>query len=466
MSHVVPWVSALAVIAGLAAEDAAPLPAPAVHEVAPAVARPVQSKPGADPVNVAGTQPGLTIEMAIALALRSNETTAISMERIRRAEATLDRARAAMLPQVVLGGTMSTSANNEIPHGGSAIEARTWGASASVAIINPAAWSGYAASRDILRAQQYDSLDMRRSLAYTTSDVFLTVLAAEQQVVAAQRRLDVSRQSVTDAKARLQAGLSTRTDVTRAELTEAQSQLVLTQAARGVTASRLSLGDLMVREQVGPLVLPEPITVEEREIKPLLMTAIHARPDLQALRMRTSAAEQSSRAAYARYIPTISAQADASRTDSHAPAYAAVDDQTQVSVSLVASWTLYDGGDREGAIGQALADEREVSLTYTAQARGLRKDVLTAIADLDTAEVALAQAEASNRLARANADQVRARYKQGLATALEDADAISGQFTAESVLVASRLDLARSKLALRKLVGCWPLTNTEPVMAP
>lgn len=409
----------------------------------------------------ASVQP-LTLEAAIAAALRNNETSDISLARIRRVEATLERARSAMLPQVTLGGSASTSTTNEVPHGGQANEALNWNANASIMLFNPTAWRNYAATRDILRAQTSDSLDMRRALAFTTSDIFLSVLAAEQQVVAAQRRLEVSHQVVVDARARLTAGLSTQTDVTRAELTVAQSQLAMTQAQRGVIANRLALDDLTAQNDIGPLAQPEPIAVASREYATLLPMAARHRPDLQALRWRSSAAEKAKEAAYGRYLPTVSAQAGLNHVNSNDPAYASVDNESQVTMSLVATWTLYDGGDREGAIGEAAADEREAGLTFTAQVRGLRKTIQTVLADLETSEASVTQAEAGSRLAKANADEVRARYQQGLATALDSADAISGQFNADSALVAARLDLARAKLALRKTIGSWPLTSTEP----
>ena len=53
-----------------------------------------------------------------------------------------------------------------------------------------------------------------------------------------------------------------------------------------------------------------------------------------------------------------------------------------------------------------------------------------------------------------------------LATALEDADAISGQFEAESGLVAAQLARARARLDLRQLTGVWPLSDREPAATP
>lgn len=408
----------------------------------------------------------LSLPLALDLALKRNEQPEIAAARIARAEATVARAWAALLPQITVGGSLSTAAINEFPTGGPANETASWNASAQLTLFNAGAWSGLAASKYSLAAQQFDSLQIRRTMAYSVVDIYLTVLAAEAQVGAAERRLGVSQSSVSDAKARLQAGLSTRTDVTRAELQEAQAQLSITQARRAVTASRLALADLIVSTIDGPLVTPETVLVPERDGESLYRLAIAYRPDLKALGLREAAADQTVRAGYARYAPTVGVRADASNTTSNAAVTTPNDGKTVLSVALFASWSLWDGGDREGAIDQARSDRRESSLTRTSQLRGLHKDLLTALADLDTAEAALAQAEASDRLAKANAEEVRARYKQGLATALEDADAISSQFEAESGLVGARLNLARSQLAIRHHTGLWPITDREPGTPP
>lgn len=409
---------------------------------------------------------GLSIEQAIALALARNEAPEIATARIERAEAALTRAAAALLPSVTLNGSLGTHDRDQLPMGGDATETAAWSASADLGLLRASAWSGLASAKYALRAQQLESLEIKRVLAYTVSGVFLNVLAAERHVIAAGRRLEVSQASVADAKARLQAGLSIRTDVTRAELEEATAKLSVTRSRNLVTTTRLALADLIVSQLDGRLETPTPIEVPSREGEVLARLALAYRADLRALQFRENAAEQTMRAAYGRWVPDVSARAVVSEFDTNNPATAAVDKTAEVTLSLNATWALYDGGDRGGAIAQAKADRRETSLNRTQQLRGLRKTLLTGLADLETAEATLAQAEARDRLAKANAEEVRARYKQGLATALEDADAISSQFEAESGLVAAQLQLARGRLDLRQLAGVWPLTDREPTAKP
>jgi outer membrane protein TolC len=467
-------VAAILMLASAIAEEVAPAPVqpaadPApVQAAAPVAAPAAPAAPVVAPAAPAAVPPavGLTIEDAIALALARNETPEIAAARIERAEADIARARSALLPGVVLGGTLSTNDQNHLPRGGDANETASWKASAEMALLRASAWSSLSASKYALRAQQLESLELKRSLAFAVSNVFLNILAAERQVIAAENRLQVSQSSVSDAKARLQAGLSTRTDVTRAELEEATARLSLTRTRNLVTTTRLALADLIVSPIDGPLQTPTAIEVPSREGDVLSRLALAYRADLRALQYREAAADQNVRAAYGRWIPDVSAAATLSEFETNDPARAAIDKNTDVTLSLNATWTLYDGGDRGGAIAQAQANRRETGLNRTQQLRGLRKELLTALADLDTSEAALQQAEARDRLAKANAEEIHARYKQGLATALEDADAISGQFEAESDKVAALLGMARARLNLRELSGLWPTTDREPTAKP
>ncbi|MBN8526798.1 MAG: TolC family protein [Planctomycetes bacterium] len=463
-------VAALLLLACAMAEDAAApanQPAAQPQPAAQANQQPAPAPAAAPPAQV--QQPaaaGLSIDQAIILALARNETPEIAMARIERAEAALERARSALLPSVTLGGSLATNDQDAIPHGGDANETARWSATAQMALLRASAWSNLSAARYGLRAQQLESMELKRILAFTVGNVFLNVLAAERQVIAAENRLQVSQSSVADAKARLQAGLATRTDVTRAELEEATAKLSVTRTRNLVTTTRLALSDLIVSPLPEALAIPTAIDVPSRDGEVLGRLALSYRPDLRALQFREAAADQYVRAAYGRWIPDVSANAVASEFDTNDPATAPVDKTTDVTLSLSASWTLYDGGDRGGAIAEAQASRRETGLNRTQQLRGLRKELLTALADLETAEAALQQAEARERLARANAEEVHARYKQGLATALEDADAISSQFEAESDQVSARLAMARARLTLRQLTGMWPVSDREPTATP
>jgi outer membrane protein TolC len=56
-----------------------------------------------------------------------------------------------------------------------------------------------------------------------------------------------------------------------------------------------------------------------------------------------------------------------------------------------------------------------------------------------------------------NAEEVRVRFQEGLATALEQADAAVSAFEAQAGLARQRFALYLSQLALLRTTGRWPL---------
>ena len=74
-------------------------------------------------------------------------------------------------------------------------------------------------------------------------------------------------------------------------------------------------------------------------------------------------------------------------------------------------------------------------------------------------------------MAEQNAREVRVRYSEGLATALEQADATASAFEASAELARQRFALGVARLSLSQALGRWPAesasepstTATEPL---
>ena len=120
------------------------------------------------------------------------------------------------------------------------------------------------------------------------------------------------------------------------------------------------------------------------------------------------------------------------------------------------TWELFDGGDRIALAAQRDAEAKEVELDLVQRRRQVALEVDQASADLATAEAALAQARTQLAFAVQNAEEVRERFQNGLATALEQTDAQVSAFEAE--VEVARQGFARdvADLALRRALGGWP----------
>jgi outer membrane protein TolC len=196
---------------------------------------------------------------------------------------------------------------------------------------------------------------------------------------------------------------------------------------------------------------------------PALVAAAKARRgELAALAQRAAAARQAALAPRLGIVPTLDGRGTY-RWTNEAGLSGREEDW---NVALTLSWALFDGGSRAAVAAELAAVAREAELTLAEAERRVAVEVEQAAQDLEAADAAFAEAEAQQRAARQNAEEVRERYRAGLATALEQADAQVAEFEAEAALARQGFARAISRLALERSVGGEPLPSPlEPALA-
>lgn len=440
-----------------AAEGPAPAPA-AVGDPATgkAIAAAIDLKVATGPTDPATVS--LTLAAAIAYALDRHENPRIAAERIEAARAQRRQALSLLKPSLTLTASAASASNDHRPFAGQRYETEAAALSLDLSIFNAAAFPALKAAGTELAASELDAVDTRRSLAFSVADAYLAALSARSRITAAERRVVVSDATIRDAKARFDAGLTTRTDVTRAELERARAGLAVVQSRQVSIDADLVLAELIVVDTPAQsLAAVDEIATPAGTAAELRHLALDRRADLKALGLRADTAALLVRKAEAGYLPSVAVSAGAATTQTDRPNVP--NPEPEWSLRISASWKLYDGGLREGQIDAAGADLGIAEQRISSARRGLRRSIDSAVASIETSRAALSQSEAALRLAEQNHDQVSARYRQGLSTALEEADAASGAFSAEVDLVAAKLDLQRAILNLRQITGAWPLTE-------
>ncbi len=422
--------------------------------------------PPALPATVAattGTGAPISLDEAIRLALQRNETVAIARARMDQAEANRRAALAALLPQVNAFGTYgNTSLTTGGPWSAEPTEAVTGELRLELLLFDAAAYPRVRAASRYAQAVGQDASELRRSLAYEVVAAYLDILLYERGREAALRRRQVSEKTLSDTKARVEAGLATRNDTLRVALENSTAELNVIQSSQLLTAARLTLSDLVAGpEGERPIAVPAPALLPSREPVALVELARRTRADLKATDLRRQAATEERRSAlHSGYFPKLGARA--SYFDQELVGPAAYEQDPSWQAALVASWSLYDGGARYALADISAAQAREYAATLGAQGRGLVRDLGTAVAGLGAAEAGLAQARSGMEFALSNRDAVTAKAQQGLATPLEQADANASVFDAERSLVLAQNTVLLAHFRIRSLVGWWPLGERQP----
>ena len=411
----------------------------------------------------------LTLDEAVNLALERNERALATREDVKAADARVARARSFFLPTVT-----STSSYTRRPYErritvgeSEVVIQRKNGLSETLALnltlFDARSFAGLSAVRAQRNADVAAATESRRQLAFEVSQAFLATLGVAQVQEASNRRLAFARQSLEAARARYAAGLTSINDVTRAELEYATAEVGVTQVTGQVETSVLQLGYLLDAPDAvrGPLVVPEFLieaaSAEAANSEGLVDEALARRLDVGSLRWTASAQRYLAKEPMLRWVPSLSASGRYTITNE--AGFSGNNWNWNVGATL--SWTLFDGLARFADRRERQALAKLADLGVQAATRRVDVEVREALVSLDNQRASLKQASVAHEVAKKNAAETAELYRQGLASALEVADANVSLFEAEVGLVQQRYGLGVAFLNLEAALGLDPF-GKEP----
>lgn len=389
----------------------------------------------------------LTIERAVELAVTRNERAAIADTVVEAAEARVSRARTVFFPRIDINGNWRNDYSDPTE--------RTLSTSAVLTqpLFDARVFPLYRQQRFLRDAARLGATDSRRLLGFDAAAAFLTTLSFEQVLLAAEHRRDFAQTNLDDVRARFEAGLVSSNDVTRAELELATAVRGVAQSAGNVQAARVELETLLKAQVEGALAAP--VALLEAAAAPPAVSgqsiadAQQRRPDIAANRAELEATRAFAQEPSARFLPSVLLQAQA-RNINEGPVTERNNDGF-FGVSF--AWPVFDAGVRRAERAERNAFVRGLELELEASLREVERQMRSAGVQLSTEQAALREATAALRAATKNAEETNALYREGLASALELADATQRLFEAEVAQVTARYRMALSYLALREAQG-------------
>ena len=411
----------------------------------------------------------LTLDEAVKLALERNERAKSTWEEVVAANARLAQARSFFLPSITSTSTYTRRAyETRRIVGETEVIIQRYNALSETLALNQTLFdarslTSLAAVRARRDADVATAAENRRQLAFEVGQAFLATLGTTQVREASARRFTFAGQNLEAARARFAAGLASVNDVTRAELEYATAEVGLTQVKGQVETSTLQLGHLLDAPEAvrGPLVVPEFLieaaSAEAADSEGLVEEALARRLDVGSLRSLASAQRSLSRLPMLGWLPSVSASGRYSLTNE-----ASFNNRNwNWSIGATLSWSLFDGGARFGQSREQRALARLADLDLQAATRKVDVEVREALVSLASQRASLRQATVAHEVAKKNAAETTELYRQGLASALEVADANVSLFEAEVALVQERYGLGVAFLNLEAALGLDPF-GKEP----
>ena len=313
-----------------------------------------------------------------------------------------------------------------------------------------------------LRAARLYEGQSRASLRAAEERAIHETIRAYYGAVLSEHLLEVNRAALetaeaqlADARARREQGVVSPYDVLRAEVEVSNFRAQELQARNDRDVAYTGLYRLVGAspESDSELVDELPMVVEEIAFGEALREALENRADLLEAEYAARLRRESVAAARSRYFPEISAYAaqNWSNPDPHETTRAEWGDEWQAGVQ--ASWAIFDGLARSGALAQERARLRQAEIALEDAEERAVSEVRQAVLSLKTAEEYAHSQSRNLETAREALRLVEAGLKEGQNTPVEVMDARQALTRAAANHYQSVFAHAMARVGLQRAMG-------------
>jgi outer membrane protein TolC/ABC-type transporter Mla MlaB component len=401
----------------------------------------------------------LTLDQAVALALKQNTTAQIAV--IQAAEAVQDKnvARAALLPQAQLDSSDAVRRVNieaqfgkpipGFPEHIGPIQVFQAGPSFSAPVFDLTLWRRYQAERSIASAQKANSLSTREQVVLLVVSQYIGTLRAVATVQAASSRVDLAQALYNQAADLQHEGVGTGIDTLRAnvELQNEKQRLLEAQADRETSLFALSrLLNLDPRQTIELADSLSYFETPQPEVEQSIEQALSARYEWKSLNDQIKATQWQKKQASDARLPSLKVDGDwqyqGTRLNNGIPTY---------NYELAMSMPLFTGGRIRAETTRADLEIQRLQQQQSDLRNQIGLDVKNALITLTSARSQVQVANLGVQLSNEEVDQARDRFRAGVANNIEVIQAQDSLARANDNQIAAlyrfnqaRADLARS----------------------
>jgi len=323
-------------------------------------------------------------------------------------------------------------------------------------LLDPAGWSRLESALDRRRAEDLAVHLAEEQVAAAAALAYVEALRARRAIGAAQAGVELADGLLALSQGEHQTGTAAGLDVARAETRQAEERLRLLEALETAEDADLRLKRLLGMPLGAPFTLtgtlsgvaaPTPAT------DALVAQALHDRPELAILAMRTDAARGDLEAARRECWPALVAGGDyglsGNQPDSSARATGAA--------GLAIRWPVFGGGVAQAHAREAQGALDEVQARYDDTRLAVEEDVRRAASRLASARERVTTTMLAANLARRELDLARDRFTAGVGDNLELINAQTVLARAQDADASAIAQLATARineaLALGRMTG-------------
>ena len=401
----------------------------------------------------------VTLEEAVARALQVSPQVVQASTTLGTAEYGTRQAYAAMLPGLSLssGANLSSSErydpqtnlrvsgqNNTSYSAGLSANVDLFAGGRNLAAVRSARATVEAAEASLV-TQQFAS-------ALAAKQAYFAVLRAQELIRLNEQQIDQAQEQLAAAERRLEVGRATRSDVLRARLQMSNARQALLQSMTQRRDAMYTLGRTVgtigpVTAVDPPVLDPEPLAMGVDAMRELVLEEA---PIMVSALANVGVAEAGLSQARAQYYPSIGASGGYNWSNND---FGIETGLTSWSTRISISYPLFNGLQREAGVDRANAQVTLAEARAEDAARTVIAELESLVAALQLAEERLAILNESVEVAREDYRVQQERYELGSATILELVSSQIALTQAQYDLINARYDYQIAKAELESLVG-------------
>ena len=399
----------------------------------------------------------LTLEEAVAIALRNNPAVEIANQEIKANLGVVLQAESRAYPRLEVSTTRTTPVDQ--PEFSFQSQGTSWATDFS---LTQPLWTwgavakGVKAAEELLSSSRKLYVRAQDQVAFAARQAYFGVLTAQEAVKVQYEVLAAAKEQQRIAGLRHEAGVAPKYDVLAAEarVARVEQQVATAAGALSITWANLSrvLGVPLADDTT--LSSAQPATAEPPSLAELVAEAQANRPDVLATRALVAANEAGLAVARTGNLPSIGGVISYSLRPKTT---ISLDTETEVTISqnsgyiaLAANWSLFNGGEvfgevtaAEARLEQSRQGLRQLGLQVESEVKNAYYVIETTRAQVTAAQKEVEQAQEAKRIADL-------RYQEGVSTSVEVLDAQTQLGDAKNRLIAatSNLSIALAELDL------------------
>jgi outer membrane protein TolC len=401
-----------------------------------------------------------SLDDCIEAALESSTTLARARESVSGADAGVMSSWSSVLPSVSAG--LSTGDNLTVANGAELAELSGSSASGNLTlrqtIFDGSSFAGISGALHSRRAVELSLEETRRLVVLNVTSAYYGLLKAEELRDVQEEAVELAREQLRKTQSLFDLGSASKSDLLKARVQVAQSELALISARKSAETARAGLRLTMGLPANGAVEVEAPgqMSAEPAAFDINLEEAVSRRPDVRAAEEQYAAARRSVLSAKAARWPDLDLSVSYSKTGEDLGDVLDTDDFKENysrSVGLSISIPIFNGLGTKASIDAAKSNLREYEIT-------LREARLNAEYEIESARLGVIEQRERVAVAEQSVDSAEEdlrlseeRFRLRAASMLELIDARVAYSQARVDLVEARYDYEIAKAELRNAIG-------------